>query len=300
MFSFVLFANRNWIMSTTIRAYADCEQVEAERAAEFRNEAGRRTFGQEMAERRRLQEEHRRRNGWGPILPPSRRAQEAAVAAVPSPAPRLLESEEEEEEAVTREDHIMGLLAGASSPAVGDSLLRGHLRQDRTRSPPLRQTSQEGRRVLDGSDDDSYLEDVGGSLSEAEQHYIASERSTAVLLSMCLGLDNQGRIIAEFDDDEIYKKHLKCEYVPKVPHLKKEIRRRATILDIRVRRNSALKPECVQWLRENPLVSPADKAFLLAAEAALYAAMVEVDGEQRALDQERLLSANWIGPKPWL
>ena len=274
-------------MSTTIRAYADREQVEAERAAEFRNEAGRRTFGQEKPERRRLQEEHRRRNGWGPILPPSRRAQEAAVTAVPSPAPRLLESEEEEEEeAVTREDHIMGLLAGASSPAVGDSLLRGHLRQDRTRSPPLRQPSQEGRHVLDGSDDDSYLEDVGGSLSEAEQHYIASERSTAVLLSMCVGLDNQGRNIAEFDDDEIYKKHLKREYVPKVPHLKKEIRHRATILDIRVRRNSALKPECVQWLRENPLVSPADKDFLLAAEAALYAAMVEVDGEQQASDQE--------------
>ena len=51
------------------------------------------------------------------------------MAAVHSPALQLLESDYEEEEAVTREDHIMGILAGASSPAVGDSLLRGHLRE---------------------------------------------------------------------------------------------------------------------------------------------------------------------------
>lgn len=122
-----------------------------------------------------------------------------------------------------------------------------------------------------------------------------------MLLSMCLGLQEGDRHLADTEEDPLYSVHLLKSYQPKVRDLKAEIKRRAASLDLEnVRMNTALKPACIAWLKENPRVNRADVEFLKREEGALYTTLQEAHTEAESTQRERLLNANWNSKEPWL
>jgi hypothetical protein len=140
-------------------------------------------------------------------------------------------------------------------------------------------------------------------VSVCEQVYRNNNNSVPHLLVMCIGLYNQveERPLADFEEDVFYKEYLEKSSVPKVPLLKAEMQRRAREAGIgKLRKNSVLKPEAIAWLKNNPVKGKDNIKFLIKQEQALYMAMKAVAAETLAAEKEKLSSAAWTGPKPWL
>jgi hypothetical protein len=70
----------------------------------------------------------------------------------------------------------------------------------------------------------------------SEQFYIDNANSTQILLAMCYGLtsEDESRLLADTDNNSLYQTHLNKSFIPKVPVLKKEITRRASLLTKKV------------------------------------------------------------------
>lgn len=135
---------------------------------------------------------------------------------------------------------------------------------------------------------------------------MTNENHVPMLLAMALGLksnhyDPNSRPLANFENDttDIWKQLPKAS-IPKVPQLKNEMKRRASQRGIKLRKNTAPKAECIKWLEENPVVDPVDRAFLQEEEAVLYQALIEAAVEHEDEQRAKLLTANWVGNKPWL
>jgi hypothetical protein len=134
-----------------------------------------------------------------------------------------------------------------------------------------------------------------------EKIYRDSNNSMVVLLSMCIGLTNKdGRLIADTDSDELYKKFLEKVFVPKAPNLKEEAKRRMESLGQKFRMKSALRPAVLEWLKANPITDEDDVAFLLKEEANLYQALKELQEELQVRERHKLENSSWRGMNPWL
>ena len=119
-------------------------------------------------------------------------------------------------------------------------------------------------------------------MSVCERLYRENNNSVQMLLSMALGLVNKSECchIADLDDDPLYKDYLEKTYVPKVPMLKNEMKRRAKALGLqKFRKNSCLRPEAITWLKNNPVTDKDSADFLLKTEAALYKTLKEAAKE---------------------
>jgi hypothetical protein len=66
------------------------------------------------------------------------------------------------------------------------------------------------------------------------------------------------------------------------------------------RKNSALKPECIKWLKENPVTDAADVMFLKQEEGKLYSTLLKLKEESATHEKDKMQNLNWIGPNPWL
>lgn len=83
--------------------------------------------------------------------------------------------------------------------------------------------------------------------------------------------------------------------------MKWEMKRRAEKAGLKkFRKNSVLKPEAMQWLKENPVKDPADVAFLISTEGELYKTLLEVAKEAEEASKEKRANASWTGNLPWL
>jgi hypothetical protein len=140
-------------------------------------------------------------------------------------------------------------------------------------------------------------------MSLCEHFYMINKNSIQVLLAMCVGLTDpkNGRVLADFDNDRLYKEYLEKAVVPKVPALKTEMKRRALAVGLtKFRKNSVSRPQALEWLKMNPVRGEANIRFLLQAEGKLYATLKGADEEKQAEAQEKLSQAAWTGCKPYL
>jgi hypothetical protein len=127
------------------------------------------------------------------------------------------------------------------------------------------------------SPDEQGTKETGSGItpSECEKVYRENNNSVSHLLVMCIGLCNDNeRPLADFEQDELYQKYLDKSFVPKVPLLKWEMQRRASLVGItKLRKASVLKPDAILWLKNNPVKGKANIRFLLKYEEELYKAM---------------------------
>jgi hypothetical protein len=167
----------------------------------------------------------------------------------------------------------------------------------------LRPNCTEEERTQDNLD----LEETMGSLEaesstsggDCESIFKRYGNSVQHLLVMAIGLDNNGRKLADFDEDEIYKAQLTKSLIPKVPLMKLEMKRRAAKMGFRkFRKASVLKPEAMQWLKENPVRDPVDVLWLQRTEEELYKTLADAAKELEDADKEKLANANWTGNLP--
>lgn len=121
-------------------------------------------------------------------------------------------------------------------------------------------------------------------------------------LAMCIGLfgwGDENRPLANYEDQDSVWRHLPKAAVPKVPDLKTEMKRRAAAVGLKkLRKNTAPKAECVNWLKQNPVKCGADIAYLLEEEGKIYENLLEVEKEHSLQSRARLLTANWSTKEP--
>ncbi|CAB9530620.1 unknown protein [Seminavis robusta] len=155
----------------------------------------------------------------------------------------------------------------------------------------------------DADDDLVVLEEEDDGLTACERVYRNKNNSQPDLLSMCIGLktaDNT-RWLADFENDDLYKDlPQRSSFCPKVMNLKIEIRRRAKQLGAAVRCSALLRPQCIAWLKNNPIQDVRDIAFLRLEEAKTYRVLEEQKEERDAAAANRLANSNWNVHKPWL
>ena len=118
--------------------------------------------------------------------------------------------------------------------------------------------------LLASSDEEEFagnLNEHGANMKgECEQLMEKNKNDVSLLISMCIGLvDNKGRKIADIKEDFLYKNIFSKALLPKVPRLKIEMKRRAEKAGLKnFRKKSALKPECIRWLKSNPVKEMVD------------------------------------------
>jgi hypothetical protein len=126
--------------------------------------------------------------------------------------------------------------------------------------------------------------------------------SACLLLAMCYGLINkEGRPLADFEADALYKSQMKKSDFPTVQVLKSEMTRRATAMGMtKLRNKSALRPAVLAWLKEHPVTGDDNLKYLMRAEHNLYTVLRECQNEQDAKAQAKLEQSAWHGFLPWL
>ena len=156
-------------------------------------------------------------------------------------------------------------------------------------SPPVARFNQDTTQDDEEEEEATFESDLEGDttetrrMGECEAIFKQNNNSMQLLLAMALGLrDSNGRLMADTEEDELYKAHLTKSFVPKVPQLKAEMKRRTEKKGNKFRKNSALKPECYRWLKANPVEDPKDIAFLKCEERKVYATLMEMAQESEA------------------
>ena len=119
---------------------------------------------------------------------------------------------------------------------------------------------------------------------------------------MALGLkDRNGRRLADFEDDDLYKNMTgRSNFNPTVEILKMEMKRRADVKGEKLKKNSAPKPQCIKWLKANPVDQEKDRAFLFKEEGKIYTMVSAAAAEEVQARLEKQSTANWTGANPWL
>lgn len=140
--------------------------------------------------------------------------------------------------------------------------------------------------------------------SQLLEDYSKSNNSQQLLLAMCFGLKSKdgSRSLGDFIDDPLYVNMAnKSSFHPTVPMLKAEMKRRARVRGFtKFKKNSALKPECLDWLKNNPVVDVHDIAFLRQEEAKTYDSLRDMQEEKVREELEKRDRSNWTTIHPWL
>ncbi|KAL3935163.1 MAG: hypothetical protein SGARI_003087, partial [Bacillariaceae sp.] len=157
----------------------------------------------------------------------------------------------------------------------------------------------------DGSfEDECSVEPPDPEKSGLLQDYSKSNNSQQLLLAMSFGLKSKDgtRLLGDFVNDPLYVSMAnKSSFHPTVPMLKAEMKRRARARGFtRFKKNSALKPECLQWLKANPVVNIHDIAFLRREEGKTYDSLRDMQEEREREEVEKRDRSNWTTIHPWL
>jgi hypothetical protein len=144
-------------------------------------------------------------------------------------------------------------------------------------------------------------------VGECETFYLSTEKSQPHLIAMCQGL------IARCDDpymttylfdlerDELLKNcPQKAQLLPQVKILKEEAGRRSSVFKIKPLKKSATKTELIEWLKQNPITDSMDEAFLYFEGNKTYRMLMKQAEEAATAESERLSTANWNSPYPWM
>ena len=192
---------------------------------------------------------------------------------------------------------VMRSPTGSVAAASSDEEEEDFPRDSRGRRMLLNQASQ-------ASDSEDEVEIADPMKSECRKLYLEAGSSQQVLLAMSLGMEDpvSGRKLGDIIDDAVYANMAnKAAFHATVPIFKAEMKRRAKALGVtKLKKNSALRPECIAWLRENPVVDIHDIAWIRKEEGRTYHDLLDLQEEKRRDDQDRLLRANWTTQEPWL
>ena len=140
--------------------------------------------------------------------------------------------------------------------------------------------------------------------SGLKEFYAKANNSQQLLIVMSYGLKTAdgSRYLADFVDDPLYANMTnKSSFHPTVPILKAEMKRRARARGFtKFKKNSALKPECLEWLKANPVVNIDDIAFLRKEEGKTYEMLSDLQEEKQRDEQAKRDRSNWTTIQPWL
>jgi len=120
-----------------------------------------------------------------------------------------------------------------------------------------RQPSMAPARMTQAGDDEI--------MGDCERLFVASGNCMKTSFAMSLGLkDVKGRFIDNLEDDDFHKEMTnKAHIAPTVEILRKEMKRHAHKAELtKFQKNSCLKPECLKWLKMNPVTDFRDIVFL--------------------------------------
>ena len=168
------------------------------------------------------------------------------------------------------------------------------------------------RNVTDDKENNNAVEDVNQkttstSLLDARKEeetcasfYTEESDSKKVLLAMAYGIKLGDHNIGDCEVEPYASSKGKNYFVPVVPHLIKEIQRRCASQKITpVKCKNYNKPKLLTWLSNNPIVDPADVAFLVKEEALFR--KVPTDSMQEKENNNLMTNKETIKTikKPW-
>ena len=149
------------------------------------------------------------------------------------------------------------------------------------------------------SDDSSFANEIVDGKSDAEAYYAEKNNCLRTLVAMCHGvIDEGGRPLIDIDEPP-WKEINRPQIRPSSDFYLEEMSRRHVHLTRlgrkipRPRAKSWSIPNKQKWLAENPIVSNADKEYLLAVVNIRKAAMEASNAETADIDAHLL--GNWVG-----
>ena len=134
--------------------------------------------------------------------------------------------------------------------------------------------------------------------SQLRKVYSKANGSQQLLIVYSMGLlskDGNNRKLGDIVDDPFYTNMPnKSAFHPTVPIMKAEMKGRAKVQGLgNLRKNSVLRPACIQWLMSNPVSDPQDVVWIQQEEAKTYGALKDLSEEKLRDEQAKLDRSNW-------
>jgi hypothetical protein len=154
------------------------------------------------------------------------------------------------------------------------------------------------------SDDSFFANEIVDGKSDAEAYYAEKNNCLKILVAMCYGVtDEEGQPLIDIDESP-WREIKRAQINPSSDHYFAEITRRHTHLTRlgrkipRPRAKGWSIPNKQKWLVDNPIVSNADKKYLVGIVNIRKAAMEASNAETAEIDAQML--GNWVGKNPYL
>ena len=168
----------------------------------------------------------------------------------------------------------------------------------------LAQRTESEEEEAEEEEEDDEIEIADAMKSECRKAYLAANSSQQVLIAMSIGLVDPvtKRKLGDFLVDPVYTTMSnKAAFHPVVSVLKAEMKRRAKARGFqKFKKASALRPQCIQWLEDNPVIDVHDIAWIREEEGTTYAAIKDLLEEKQREEADKQTRANWTTHEPWL